>query len=165
MRLAPGPAKIIDEVPHGRLHLDGDILVPAGDSAMRDRKKAAALGVVFAAVVMTDSGEFSQVTEAAYIRGVFGDICTVHQPAPPNDPDSDRLLASCTRVLLPRVARSNAGSIVLDDQSAFEQSNGAVFCVRRRVNHGQRRTPRDDSQWPMRPIRATNQVNNSEALR
>ena len=67
IRLAPGPAEVIDEVPHGRLHLDGDILVPSGAGSMRDRKKAADQGVVFAALVMTDAGE---MLDDARITGV-----------------------------------------------------------------------------------------------
>lgn len=57
IRLAPGPAEVVDEVPHGRLHLDGNILVPAHAGSMRDRKKAAEQGVIFVALVMTDAGE------------------------------------------------------------------------------------------------------------
>lgn len=67
IRLAPGPAEVIDEVPHGRLHLDGNILVPAGAAAMKDRKKTAVEGVIFAALVMTDSGE---MLDDARIAGV-----------------------------------------------------------------------------------------------
>jgi ribonuclease J len=67
IRLAPGPAEIIDEVPSGRLHLDGNILVPAGSGAMRDRKKTALQGVIFAALVMTDSGD---LLDDARITGV-----------------------------------------------------------------------------------------------
>lgn len=57
IRLAPGVAEVIDHVPNGRLHLDGNILVPAEATAMRDRKKAAEQGVIFVALVMTDSGD------------------------------------------------------------------------------------------------------------
>ncbi len=67
IRLAPGPAEVIDEVPHGRLHLDGNILVPSGAGSMRDRKKTAEQGVVFAALVMTDAGE---MLDDARITGV-----------------------------------------------------------------------------------------------
>lgn len=67
IRLAPGPAEVIDEVPSGRLHLDGNILVPAGSGAMRDRKKAAMQGVIFAALVMTDTGD---LLDDARISGV-----------------------------------------------------------------------------------------------
>lgn len=67
IRLAPGEAAVIDQVPSGRLHLDGNILVPAGAAAMRDRRKTAEQGVIFAALVMTDSGD---LLDDARIRGV-----------------------------------------------------------------------------------------------
>lgn len=67
IRLAPGNAEIIDEVPSGRLHLDGNILVPAGSGAMRDRKKTALQGVIFAALVLTDTGD---LLDDARISGV-----------------------------------------------------------------------------------------------
>lgn len=57
VKLAPGGSDILDEVPHGRLHLDGDILVPAGAGSMRDRRKVSQLGVVFVGIVVTDSGD------------------------------------------------------------------------------------------------------------
>lgn len=67
VRLAPGPSEVVDVVPHGRLHLDGDILVPAGAGAMRDRKKVADQGAVFVAIVITDSGD---LLDEARVSGV-----------------------------------------------------------------------------------------------
>ena len=55
-RLAPGPAKIIDEVPVGRLLRDGDILVPEGDTALRERRKLADAGAVFVSIVLDERG-------------------------------------------------------------------------------------------------------------
>ena len=39
IRLAPGPAMMIDEVPSGRLYLDGAVMIDADDEALRDRKR------------------------------------------------------------------------------------------------------------------------------
>ena len=50
VRLAPGPAEVIDVVPSGRFYLDGDILSDGRETATRDRKKASYNGVVFVAV-------------------------------------------------------------------------------------------------------------------
>jgi len=46
IRLAPGPAAIIDEVPSGRLYVDGANIIPAEDDALKDRKRLGAEGSV-----------------------------------------------------------------------------------------------------------------------
>ncbi len=47
VRLAPGPAAVIDEVESGRLHLSGNRLVPERDEALRERRRIAYSGLVF----------------------------------------------------------------------------------------------------------------------
>ncbi|MFZ4603209.1 MAG: ribonuclease J [Caulobacterales bacterium] len=44
IRLAPGPAAVIDEVPAGRLYVDGDVMIDSDDEAMRDRKRLGSEG-------------------------------------------------------------------------------------------------------------------------
>lgn len=56
LRLAPGAAEIIDEVPAGRLYLDGSALVAEGDAAVRDRKFLAEHGVVAVSLVVDAKG-------------------------------------------------------------------------------------------------------------
>ena len=46
IRLAPGPAALIDEVPSGRLYVDGASMVEADDEALRDRQRLGAEGAV-----------------------------------------------------------------------------------------------------------------------
>ncbi len=46
IRLAPGPAAVIDEVPSGRLFVDGGVMIEAEDEALRDRKRLGAEGAV-----------------------------------------------------------------------------------------------------------------------
>ena len=46
IRLAPGPAAVIDEVPSGRLYLDGRNLVEPEDDAFKDRRRIGAEGVI-----------------------------------------------------------------------------------------------------------------------
>jgi ribonuclease J len=46
LRLAPGPAEVIDEVPSGRLYVDGSVIVDIEDDAIRDRKRLGAEGAV-----------------------------------------------------------------------------------------------------------------------
>ncbi len=54
IRLAPGPAKVIDEVPSGRWYLDGTDFVPSGHRALRDRRKLSAEGIVTVALALDD---------------------------------------------------------------------------------------------------------------
>ncbi|MEQ1819498.1 MAG: ribonuclease J [Terricaulis sp.] len=53
IRLAPGPAEVIDEVPSGRLYVDGNVIVDTEDDAIRDRKRLAAEGAVNVAFALT----------------------------------------------------------------------------------------------------------------
>lgn len=46
IRLAPGSAAVIDEVPSGRLFVDGNVLIEAEDDALRDRRRLAAEGAI-----------------------------------------------------------------------------------------------------------------------
>ncbi len=57
IRLAPGPAEVIDEAPAGRLHLDGPFLVPADADSLRERKKVAFNGQITIAVALDDGGK------------------------------------------------------------------------------------------------------------
>lgn len=54
IRLAPGPAEVIDEVPAGRLHVDGDKLVPADDAALLDRKRIAVEGAITVSMAVSE---------------------------------------------------------------------------------------------------------------
>jgi ribonuclease J len=56
LRLAPGPAEVISEVPAGRLHVDGKIIVPAIDGPARKRRKLSFVGVVLASLVVDQKG-------------------------------------------------------------------------------------------------------------
>ncbi|MCX7359239.1 MAG: ribonuclease J [Alphaproteobacteria bacterium] len=53
IRLAPGRAEVIDEVPSGRLYVDGSVIVETEDDAIRDRKRLAAEGAVNIAFALT----------------------------------------------------------------------------------------------------------------
>jgi len=57
LRLAPGPAEVIDRVHNGRLYLDGDLLVPSNDPALNVRRKLSNLGHVVVTVVLDKRGE------------------------------------------------------------------------------------------------------------
>jgi ribonuclease J len=57
VRLAPGPAEIIDTIPAGRLYRDGNIVTGAGDRALPERRKLAFAGIVTIAIAIDDRGE------------------------------------------------------------------------------------------------------------
>jgi ribonuclease J len=65
VRLAPGPAEIIDEAPVGRLFRDGDLLVPSDNGPVRERRSLAFAGVVVVALVRSGRGEVSADAEVA----------------------------------------------------------------------------------------------------
>ncbi len=56
VRLAPGTPGIIDEVPVGRLYLDGDVLVDEDESHLRERRKVAYAGYATVTVVINGKG-------------------------------------------------------------------------------------------------------------
>jgi ribonuclease J len=57
VRLAPGPAEILDEVPNGRLFLDGKQLVPEGAQGIQERRKLSWNGIIFASVSLDERGD------------------------------------------------------------------------------------------------------------
>jgi len=56
VRLAPGRAEIIDDVPVGRLYRDGDLLIPASDRAVPERRKLSVAGIVSVAIAIDRAG-------------------------------------------------------------------------------------------------------------
>lgn len=56
IRLAPGEAEILDEVPAGRLFLDGSRLVPEGAQGLIERKRLHNSGIIFATVSLDHAG-------------------------------------------------------------------------------------------------------------
>jgi len=59
VRLAPGPAGIVDEVPVARLYKDGRILVEADGRTVPERRRLGFAGVVSVAVAVTRNGELA----------------------------------------------------------------------------------------------------------
>ncbi|MEZ0170570.1 ribonuclease J [Microvirga sp. TS319] len=59
VRLAPGKAEIIDTVPAGRVYKDGNIVIPAGERAIPERRKLAFAGIVTVAIALDDRGEIA----------------------------------------------------------------------------------------------------------
>jgi ribonuclease J len=65
VRLAPGPASIIDEVPVGRLYRDGAIITSADDGQVRERRKLGFVGSVTVSLVVSDKGQLLADPEVA----------------------------------------------------------------------------------------------------
>ena len=57
VRLAPGRAEIIDEVPAGRLYIDGGVMTPENGDALKERRHAAFNGMLTVSVVLNDDGK------------------------------------------------------------------------------------------------------------
>ena len=59
LALAPGEPGIIDEVPHGKLYKDGDILLSPDDDAVKARVRLAFAGIVSIGIAMTAKGDIA----------------------------------------------------------------------------------------------------------
>ena len=57
VRLAPGPAEIVDEAPSGRLYLDGEVLTASDEGAVQERRRLAFAGSVFVSIVLDGKGQ------------------------------------------------------------------------------------------------------------
>ncbi|TAJ25154.1 MAG: ribonuclease J [Reyranella sp.] len=69
VRLAPGPAEIIDNVPSGRLARDGDGLVPLDGDSLRERRKLLWNGAAAATIVLDGRGK-AVATPKVSLRGI-----------------------------------------------------------------------------------------------
>jgi ribonuclease J len=63
VRLAPGVPEIADQAPVGRLFRDGNLLVPAGDGPVRERRSLAFAGIVIVALARSGRGNVSPEAE------------------------------------------------------------------------------------------------------
>ena len=59
VRLAPGMAEIIDEVPAGRLYVDAGVVTPENGQALRERRHAAFNGMIFASLAIDKRGRIA----------------------------------------------------------------------------------------------------------
>ncbi len=67
VRLAPGRAEIIDEVPAGRLYVDGGIVTVENGDALRERRHAAFNGVINVSIALSDKGK---ILSGPQVRGL-----------------------------------------------------------------------------------------------
>jgi ribonuclease J len=57
VRVLPGPAEVVDEVPAGRVYIDGRLHVRAGDGPVEDRRRLSFAGAVAVSVVLSRKGD------------------------------------------------------------------------------------------------------------
>jgi ribonuclease J len=82
VRLAPGPARVVDEVPQGRLYKDGRLIIDAEQRTVADRRRLGFVGVVSVALALDERGglagepvvELIGIPEFAADRRRFDDI-------------------------------------------------------------------------------------------
>ena len=58
-RLAPGRPELIDEVPSGRIHMDGRVLVAEGEGLAKDRRAMAFAGLLVVSLVVDSKGRIA----------------------------------------------------------------------------------------------------------
>ncbi|MDI1287798.1 MAG: ribonuclease J [Reyranella sp.] len=125
VRLAPGPAEIIDHVPVGRLARDGDGLVPLDGSALRERRKLLWNGAAAATLVIDRKGravappkvslrgiddESGALAEAiaAGLQEMLADLST-------SERSDDKRIEEASRQAVRRVVRAHLGKKPLTD--------------------------------------------------
>lgn len=59
-RLCPGTLELMDEAPVGRLHVDGNLIVPAEDGPARQRRKLSFAGIIFAQVLVDQHNQLAE---------------------------------------------------------------------------------------------------------
>jgi ribonuclease J len=109
LRLAPGKVEIIDEVPSGRLLVDGSVLTPAEGGAVGDRRKLAMNGFIGVTLIMDDRGELLADAQVV-VRGV---------PAP-EGLDSEKFTDSLAEAVEDAIDR--LGKRDLKDDEAVEEA-------------------------------------------
>jgi ribonuclease J len=70
VRLSPGRATVVAEVPHGRIAVDGNRLIPMESTALRDRRRAAWNGSAVVTVVVEHDGRVKGTPMVA-VNGVY----------------------------------------------------------------------------------------------
>ena len=109
IRLAPGLPEVVDEVPSGRLYVDGGILTPANGEALRERRHAAHNGVLIVTLALDKRGQLAADM----------DIRSLGLPGDRANPLEDSLdeLADAVEEALRRLDRG-----VKEDDLALEQA-------------------------------------------
>ncbi len=104
LKLAPGPAAVVDEVFSGRLALDGNRLISMGSGAFRERRKMLHSGAAVVSLVIDGAGEL-QADPQISTHGIF-DLEEDHEIA-------DSIIDVAAEIVedLPRPSRRNDDAI------------------------------------------------------
>ena len=73
LRLAPGKPEIVDEVPSGRMCLDGRVLVPEGDGIGRQRRAMAFAGLIAVTLILDAKGRV-RAEPAIFLEGIPDEV-------------------------------------------------------------------------------------------
>ncbi len=94
-RLAPGPAELIDEVPSGRMHLDGRVLVAEGEGLTKSRRAMAYAGLIAITLIVDGKGRVAAdpaiLTEGIpepVEEAIFNAVDETTRRHPKGDPDA-----------------------------------------------------------------------------
>ncbi len=109
-RLAPGRASLIDEVPSGRLHLDGTALVAEGEGYARNRRALGFAGLIAVTLVLDAKGRLAAEPAILFegipkeihdpVRAALDGILRRHNPKR----DDDKHLKESVRRIVRRAA-------------------------------------------------------------
>ena len=118
VRLAPGPAAVIGEVPTGRLVVDGTRLLAVGSEALRSRQRMTFNGAALATIVVDRDGRLQappQVTvhglgdeeeDAALTGELRSRVAQAIEELPPRERRDDAALREATRLAVRRSLRA-----------------------------------------------------------
>ncbi|MGE0574636.1 MAG: ribonuclease J [Reyranella sp.] len=125
VRLAPGPAEIVDHVPAGRLARDGNGVVPLDGASLRERRKLLWNGAAAATLVVDDKGRPMappKVTlrgyddeDGALGKAVVAGLEEMLSDLKAADRADDERLELAARVAVRRVVRAHLGKKPLTD--------------------------------------------------
>jgi len=105
LRLAPGPAEVVDDVPVGRVYRDGQMLVDSQSPTISQRRKLSFAGVVSVALAVGERGELLGEPEV--------EIAGLPEFAEPNVPMQNFVLDAIYECIdsLPKQKRRDAEAI------------------------------------------------------
>ncbi|WP_395710788.1 ribonuclease J [Reyranella sp.] len=125
VRLAPGPAEIVDHVPAGRLARDGDGVVPIDGASLRERRKLLWNGAAAATLVVDGKGQPMappKVTlrgfedeEGVLGKAVVAGLEEMLGDLKAADRADDERLEQAVRTVVRRVVRTHLGKKPLTD--------------------------------------------------
>ena len=125
VRLAPGPAKIIDHVHAGRLARDGDTVVQLESNALRDRRKLLWNGAAAATLVIDGKGK-GVASPKVSLRGIEDEdgslaaavvdgLQEMLADLTAGERKDDKRIAEAARQAVRRVVRAHLGKKPLTD--------------------------------------------------